>query len=281
MKLVLMGTNDFVVPIFEAVRNAGHEIVAVFTRAPKPVGRKQILTPSPVHLWANEHNLTVHTSIKEYNYTPDMVVVVSYGVILRDNVLNSAPVINIHPSDLPKYRGPSPIKTAIFNGDVQSAVCLMQITAEMDAGDVYMRVPFEIGENDTNEIVESRVAEIGSNILVEYLNAPEKYKAVAQVGEPIFTRKFTGDDEIIDWSKPVREIHNQIRALGAGRTKINGIDVKILETRIENDKLNIVRIINNSGIVLNEPEHMIHNDEAHQKTTDKVYLVNFPSTCFL
>ena len=232
MKLVLMGTNDFVVPIFEAVRNAGHEIVAVFTRAPKPVGRKQILTPSPVHLWANEHNLTVHTSIKEYNYTPDMVVVVSYGVILRDNVLNSAPVINIHPSDLPKYRGPSPIKTAIFNGDVQSAVCLMQITAEMDAGDVYMRVPFEIGENDTNEIVESRVAEIGSNILVEYLNAPEKYKAVAQVGEPIFTRKFTGDDEIIDWSKPVREIHNQIRALGAGRTKINGIDVKILETSI-------------------------------------------------
>ena len=106
MKLVLMGTNDFVVPIFEAVRLSGHEIVAVFTRAPKPVGRKQVLTPSPVHLWANEHGLTVHTSIKEYNYAPDMVVVVSYGVILCDNVLNSGPIINIHPSDLPKYRGP-------------------------------------------------------------------------------------------------------------------------------------------------------------------------------
>ena len=242
MKIVLMGTNDFVVPIFEAVRKAGHEIVAVFTRAPKPVGRKQVLTPSPVHLWANEHNITVHTSIKEYNYSPDMVVVVSYGVILRDNVLNSAPIINIHPSDLPRYRGPSPIRTAIFNGDKQSAVCLMQITAEMDAGDVYMRVPFEIGENDTNEMVEKRVSEIGADMLVEYLSAPEKYKPVAQIGEPTFTRKFEGGDEIIDWSKSANEIHNQIRALGAGRTKINGTDVKILETRIENGELKIITI---------------------------------------
>ena len=242
MKIVLMGTNDFVVPIFDAVRVAGHEIVAVFTRAPKPMGRKQVLTPSPVHAWANEHGLPVHTSIKEYNYAPDMVVVVSYGVILRDNVLNSAPVINIHPSDLPKYRGPSPIRTAIFNGDKQSAVCLMQITAEMDAGDVYMREPFKIGENDTNETIEKRVSEIGSKMLVEYLSAPEKYKPVAQSGEPTFTRKFTGDDEIIDWSRDINAIHNQIRALGAGRTKINGMDVKILETRIENGELKIVRI---------------------------------------
>ncbi len=242
MKIVLMGTNDFVVPIFEAVRRAGHEIVAVFTRAPKPMGRKQVLTPSPVHLWAQSHGLTVHTSIKEYNYTPDMVVVVSYGVILRDNVLGSAPVINIHPSDLPRYRGPSPIRTAIYNGDKQSAVCLMQITAEMDAGDVYMREPFEIGENDTNETIENLVSKIGADMLVEYLSNPAKYKPVAQIGEPTFTRKFTGDDEIIDWSKSVNEIHNQIRALGAGRTKINGMDVKILETRIENGELKIAKI---------------------------------------
>ena len=242
MKLVLMGTNDFVVPIFEAVRDAGHEIVAVFTRAPKPVGRKQILTPSPVHLWANEHNLPVHTSIKEYNYTPDMVVVVSYGVILGDNVLGSAPIINIHPSDLPKYRGPSPIRTAIFNGDTESAVCLMQLVAEMDAGPIFMRTPFEIGENDTNEMIEKRVSEIGAKMLVEYLNAPEKYPRFAQTGDATYTRKFTGDDEIIDWTRPTREIHNQVRALGCGRTKINGVDVKILETKMENDKLHIVTI---------------------------------------
>ena len=75
MKLVLMGTNAFVVPIFDAIKSAGHEIMAVFTRAPKPVGRKRILTPSPVHVWAEQNGLPVHTDIKEYNYSPDMVVV--------------------------------------------------------------------------------------------------------------------------------------------------------------------------------------------------------------
>ncbi len=102
MKLVLMGTNDFVVPIFDAVANAGHDIIAVYTRGPKPTGRKQILTPSPVHNWASSRGLPVFHNPREYDLHPDMVVVVSYGAILRDNVLNSAPCINIHPSSLAK-----------------------------------------------------------------------------------------------------------------------------------------------------------------------------------
>ena len=180
MKVVLMGTNAFVVPMFQAIKNAGHEIMAVFTRAPKPAGRKKVLTPSPVHLWALENGLTVHTNINEYNYSPDMVVVISYGVILRDNVLNSAPCINIHPSLLPRYRGPSPIRTAIYNGDKTSAVCLMAVTPELDAGDIYMCREFDIGENDTNEIVEDTVSKIGSAMLVEYLSDPSAFAPVQQ-----------------------------------------------------------------------------------------------------
>lgn len=242
MKLVLMGTNDFVVPMFDAILNAGHEIMAVFTRAPRPTGRKHVLTPSPVHNWASENNLPVYTNISDYNFSPDMVVVVSYGVILRDNVLNSAPCVNIHPSDLPKYRGPSPIRSALYNGDKTSAVCLMQITAEMDAGDVYMRRAFDIGENDTNADVEKIVSEIGSDMLVKYLENPSAYNATPQIGTPTYTRKFTGADEIIDWRRTPHQIHNQIRAIGAGRTKINGVDVKILDTRVENNRLEILRI---------------------------------------
>ena len=242
MKLVLMGTNAFVVPMFEKIKNAGHEILAVFTRAPKPIGRKQILTPSPVHNWAETNNLTVHTNINEYNYSPDLIVVVSYGVILRDNVLSSAPCINIHPSALPLYRGPSPIRTAIYNGDKTSAVCLMDVTAELDAGAIHMCREFEINENDTNESVESLVSEIGADMLVEYLSNPSKYPATPQIDEPTYTRKWTGADEIIDWSRDAHEIHNQIRALGAGRTKINGVDVKVLETRVRENSLEMVRI---------------------------------------
>ena len=242
MKLVLMGTNDFVVPMFDAILNAGHEIMAVFTRAPRPAGRKQILTPSPVNIWANAKNLPVYTNIRDYNFTPDMIVVVSYGVILRDNVLNSAPCVNIHPSCLPKYRGPSPIRTAIYNGDTKSAVCLMQVTPDMDAGDIYIQREFDIGENETNTDIENKVSKIGAEMLVEYLSNPSGYVPMPQIGTPTYTRKFTGADEIIDWSRGARAIHNQIRALGAGRTKINGTDVKILETRVENNELKIIRI---------------------------------------
>ena len=242
MKLVLMGTNAFVVPIFDKIANAGHEIMAVYTRAPKPQGRKQVLTPSPVHDWAVSRGIPVYHNAREYDMHPDMVVVVSYGAILRDNVLGSAPVINIHPSDLPAYRGPSPIRTAIYNGDAASAVCLMRVVAELDAGDVYMRMPFEIGENDTNETIETRVSEIGADMVLQYLENPDAYPPVPQVGTPTFTRKFTGADEIIDWSRDARDIHNQIRAIGAGRTKINGADVKILQTRLNNGALEILQL---------------------------------------
>lgn len=242
MKLVLMGTNAFVVPIFEAIRKSGHEIMAVFTRAPKPTGRKQVLTPSPVHNWAVEHNLPLHTNIKEYNYSPDMVVVISYGVILRDNVLNSAPCVNIHPSLLPLYRGPSPIRSAIYNGDKKSGVCLMQITPEMDAGDIYECREFDIDINDTNDSVESRVSQISIDMLLPFLAHPDSYDAVPQAGTPTYTKKWTGADEIIDWSRGDVAVHNQVRSLGAGRAKINGMDVKILSTKLDGDKLEIVQL---------------------------------------
>lgn len=244
MKLILMGTNDFVVPVFDDLANK-HEIIGVFTRAPKPMGRKHVLTSSPVHQWADKRGLIVHTSIKEFdsiNEKPDMIVVMSYGVILRDNVLNAAKCINIHPSSLPKYRGPSPIKSAILNGDTNMDVCLMNMVAEMDAGDVYMRKNIVIDENDTNRDVENKVSKVAIEMLNEYIANPDKFIAIPQNGEPTFTRKFTGEDEILDWNKTPKQIHNQIRALGCGRTKINGIDVKILETRLENNEMKIVKI---------------------------------------
>lgn len=244
MKLVLMGTNSFVVPVFDSLADK-HDIIAVFTRAPKPMGRKHILTLSPVHVWAQNRGLYVYTSIKDFDLIkqkPDMIVVISYGVILRDNVLNAAKCINIHPSSLPKYRGPSPIRTALLNGDETMDVCLMNMVAEMDAGDVYLRKNIKIDENDTNETLENKVANVAAEMLDEYLKNPEKYPAIPQSGEPTFTHKFTGADEIIDWKKTPQHIHNQIRALGCGRTKINGLDVKILETRIENNELKIIKI---------------------------------------
>lgn len=244
MKLILMGTNDFVVPVFDSLANK-HDIIAVFTRAPKPTGRKQILTPSAVHTWALSRGLKVYNSIKEFDTITekaDVIIVFSYGVILRDNVLNAAKCVNIHPSSLPKYRGPSPIKTAILNGDTNMDVCLMKMIVELDAGGIYMRENIEIGENDTSSIMESKVSDVAIKMLDKYLTNPDEYVDVPQKGDIIFTRKFTGADEIIDWNSTPEHIHNQVRALGGGRTKISGIDVKILETRMQNGNLEIVKI---------------------------------------
>lgn len=242
MKLVLMGTNDFVVPVFDALREK-HDVVSVFTRAPKPVGRKQILTPSPVQIWAETHGIPVHNKIREFEPNgADYVFVMSYGVIVPDDILSQSKFINIHPSALPKYRGPSPIRTAIKNGDEKSAVCLMKMTSECDAGDVYMCRDFDIGADDTNDVVENKVAQISISMLDEFFAAPSEFHATPQIGTPTYTKKFTGADEIIDWSKSPIEIHNLVRALGAGRTKINGTDVKILKTKIEDGELKILEL---------------------------------------
>lgn len=248
MKLILMGTSDFVVPIFDRVADA-HEIAAVFTRAPKPVGRKKIITKSPVHVWAQGRGIKVFTNINDFDAEEikkqkseiDYILVISYGVILRKNVLDFAHCINIHPSDLPKYRGPSPIISAIYNGDNESAVCLMNLSGAVDAGDVLMRKKFIIGENETLADTESQVSEIATEMVLEYFRAPEKYTPVPQSGQPSWTHKFTGADEIIDWSKSQKQIHDQVRCIG-GRTKINGVDVKILETKIADGRLEILRI---------------------------------------
>lgn len=241
MKVVLMGTPAFVVPIFEKIAKR-HEVLAVFTRAPKPVGRKHIITNSPVHDWALSRGLPVFHNPNEYNFSPDMVVVVAYGAYLRDNVLGSAPCINLHPSLLPRYRGPSPIRSAIMNGDTESGVCLMQIAPEWDSGDILMCKKFDISIDDTNETVEQRVAKIGADMILEYMAHPEKYPPCPQVGNPIYTAKIGAGQEIIDWNKPPYQIHNLIRALGGARTKINGADVKILKTKMNGDNLEILEI---------------------------------------
>ncbi len=233
-----MGTNDWVVPIFDRAANE-HNIVAVFTRAPKPAGRKMELQKSPVHIWAESRNIPVYTKISDLNHKSeiinhksiDYIVVASYGVILKDDVLNAAPTINIHPSLLPKYRGPAPMLSAILNGDSDTGVCLMKLTRDVDAGPIYMCRKIKIGENDTIVDLEKNVASVSTEMLSGFLQNPKIYSTIEQIGTPTYTHKFSKEDTIIDWSKSPQQIHNQVRSIG-GRTKINGIDVKILETKL-------------------------------------------------
>jgi methionyl-tRNA formyltransferase len=132
--------------------------------------------------------------------------------------------------------------TAILNGDRETGVCLMDVAAAVDAGDIHIVRPIEIEINDTIRDLESRVSAVSADMLSEYLRAPDAVPGRPQVGDPTFTRKFTSADLDIDWNKSAFEIHNQVRSIG-GRTRIRDEDVKILETKLTDDnRLQIVTI---------------------------------------
>jgi methionyl-tRNA formyltransferase len=237
-----MGTPSFVAPIFDRIACA-HDVVAVFTRAPKPVGRKQEVQKSPVHVWAESRGIPVYTDIKEIEKAPrpDFIIVAAYGVILKQDVLDFAPCLNVHYSLLPKYRGANPVAAAILNGDVESGVCLQKMALELDTGDILMLEKFPIGENETTDEVRVKASAIAAEMLCRFLDDPAAWPPVPQSGEPTFAKKEIGADTSIDWKKSAREIHNQVRAIG-GRATVNGIGVQILSTRIEGGELKIIRV---------------------------------------
>ena len=140
MKIVFMGSPEYAVKILDSLKNE-FEISAVFTQPDKPVGRKKILTPTPVKKYALENNLEVFTpsSLKNEDlskFNADFIVVAAYGLLLPESVLKTAPCINLHASLLPKYRGASPIQSAILNGDKYTGVTSMLMDKGLDTGDI-------------------------------------------------------------------------------------------------------------------------------------------------
>src|SRR3989344_876726 len=147
--IVFFGTDEFAVAVLRELAEADFEIVAVVTPPDEPAGRKKILRPSPVKIAAQEMSLPLYqpARLKEFEMPVcDLGVVVVYGKIIPRKLIDSAKFcfLNIHPSLLPKYRGPSPIKTAIFNGDTETGVTIIQLDSEMDHGDVVANFKYQI-----------------------------------------------------------------------------------------------------------------------------------------
>ena len=252
MNLILMGTNDWTVPIFESLLKQ-HNIVAVFTKAPSMRGRKMILQKSLVHIWAEKNGLQVYTDISDFNKIDitniDFCIIISYGVILKENVINSVKCLNIHPSLLPKYRGASPIQTAILNGDKETGVCLIDINKEVDSGNIYLMKKIDISINDSCRDLENKIINTSIDILDKYLKDPNLYESRKQEGDMILTKKFFEKDTKIDWNKSAFEIHNQIRSIGGKclaseliEILKNDFELKIIKTELLDNKLRILYI---------------------------------------
>ncbi|WP_294229103.1 methionyl-tRNA formyltransferase [uncultured Shimia sp.] len=247
MRILFMGTPEFSVSVLNALVDAGHEIVAVFSQPPRPAGRGKKDRPTPVHARALELGLTVlHPKSLRTDESKDLIasidadvgVVVAYGLILPQYVLD-APIhgcLNIHASLLPRWRGAAPIHRAIMAGDKETGVCIMQMDAGLDTGPVLMERVLEIGAEETTAQLHDSLAALGSTAIVDTLVHLSELTATPQPDEGVtYAEKIDKAESRIDWSAPAAEVDRKIRGLSpfpGAWTEIDGQRVKLLASRL-------------------------------------------------
>lgn len=243
MKLVFMGTPEMAVPTLQNLHSARHEILAVYTQPPRPAGRGQALQKSPVHSLAEQLNLPVFTPEKitpdvvaaVKALAPDLIAVIAYGHILPQALLDIAPCLNTHFSNLPRWRGAAPLQWSLLAGDTQSAICIAHMVQALDAGPVYVRDPFTISADATHGELYDFCAHRGADLLVELLENPLP-SPVPQPTEGITKApKITPDLRTLNWRSVATELHNRVRAFSPTPGAIayfRGQPVKIISTTV-------------------------------------------------
>lgn len=250
-KIMFFGTADFAVPILEALIKNGWPIKLVVTQPDQPAGRHQILQPPPVKILAEKLGLKVLQPLRlNSKFDPPaggrnskLFIVCAYGQFLPPELLKIPRygAINIHPSLLPKYRGPSPIQTAILNGDQETGVSLILLDEEMDHGPILTQKATPIGPNETYPELAARLAQLSAEVLMEVLPKwlQDQIEPKPQDhSQATFTKSLTREDGRIDWSRPAREIYNQWRALQPWPGVFTELRTANYELRIKLIKIN-------------------------------------------
>ncbi len=231
-RLVYLGTPELSVPPMRALHDAGFEIVLVITNADKRRGRGSATTPSPVKLAALDLGLEVSHEVADGAAVgADLGVVVAFGQILRRPVLEALPMVNLHFSLLPRWRGAAPVERAILAGDDRTGVCVMAVEEGLDTGGVYARAELAIRRTSTSAELGDQLTDMGSRLLVETLRSGLG-EPVPQVGEPTYAHKLTADDRELRWERTVHEVHRVVRVGGAWTT-FRGRRLKVLEAVVD------------------------------------------------
>jgi methionyl-tRNA formyltransferase len=228
LRVVFMGTPDFAVPTLVEIVGGGHEVAAVYTRAPKPAGRRGLeLTPSPVEREARRFGLPVLTPATlrteeaasvARGHSADVAVIIAYGLILPKTILDAFPrgCFNLHASLLPRWRGAAPINRAIMAGDRESGVMVMQMEEGLDTGPIGMAERVAIGPDETAGDLHDRLARRGADLMLRALGALERgsltFTPQPEAGVT-YAAKIGKDETRIDWERPWQEVHNHIRGL--------------------------------------------------------------------
>lgn len=230
-RLAYLGTPDVAVEPLRALVRAGFEIAIVISGPDKRRGRGGELSPSPVKAAAQELGLRVSDQLEDVlGAEIDLAVVVAYGRIIPAAILEVVPMINIHFSLLPKWRGAAPVERALLAGDSETGVCLMDIGIELDTGDVYAQTVTPIAADDTLASLRGRLIALGSELLVETLTTGLA-TPTPQSGEVSYAKKISSAELEIDWTLPATTIDRLVR-LGGAWTLFRGTRLKIHEAAI-------------------------------------------------
>jgi methionyl-tRNA formyltransferase len=227
MRIIFMGTPEFSVPTLTEIVSSGHEVVAAYTRAPKPAGRGQEERKSPLHLAAEGFGIPVFTpkslrgeaeQLIFSSHGADLAVVVAYGLLLPKPVLDAPELgcLNLHGSLLPRWRGAAPIQRAIMAGDKQTGVMVMQMDEGLDTGPVALGEVIPVGPDMTAGELHDTMMRVGADLMGRALAALER-GSLDFVPQPeegaTYAKKIEKAEARINWSRPAEEVHNHIRGL--------------------------------------------------------------------
>jgi methionyl-tRNA formyltransferase len=234
-RLVFLGTPVAAVAPLQALVSAGHEVVLVVSRADKRRGRGGDLVPSPVKAAALELGLPVTDSLDDVASSgAELGVVVAYGRIIPSSVLDVLPMVNLHFSLLPRWRGAAPVERAILEGDAETGVCLMAVEKGLDTGPIYAVGDTTIDESESAEELRARLVEVGCRLLIHNLSNGVAGLPIPheQVGDPSYAEKIRPEELELHWERDAIHLSRVVR-LGRAWTTFRGRRLRVLESAVE------------------------------------------------
>ena len=230
-RLVYLGTPEIAVAPLRALADAGFEIALVVTRVDKRRGRGSQLMPSPVKAAAIEMGLAVSHSVDDVlGADAELGVVVAFGQLIKRHVLAAVPMVNLHFSLLPRWRGAAPVERALLAGDDETGVCLMQLEEGLDTGPVYRCEVVPIGETTTAAELRADLVDTGTRMLVTELRAGLDVPQ-PQSGDPTYAAKIQPDELRIDWTRSPIELDRLVR-LGGAWTTLHGKRLRVVAAEL-------------------------------------------------
>ena len=274
-RVVFMGTPDFSVPVLEKlIENTN--VVLVVTKKDSFVGRKKVLTESPVALCAHEHNIEVFKPNKlkdDYEYIlnkkPDIIITCAYGNIVPKVILDYPEYgcINVHASLLPKYRGASPIVSCLLNGEEETGVTLMYMDEGIDTGNMIMSRSIKIEEDDNSLSLSIKLSNLGANLLIDTLPKifeGENFDIPQDNEEATYVGLIKREDEHIEFTDTIKNIKNKVRAFAPNPyafIMIDGIEYKISEVNVEKCETidtSIIKSVTKNSIDVSASDGIVH-----------------------